>query len=228
MLLDRNAVSSTGTPVDTTRSPPSIQQVAEALRNGACPDDQAFDRFLPEELRLISGQYWTPLVVAQRAAQWLEEFQIRTVVDIGSGPGKFCVAAALKGDCHFLGLEHRPGLVAAARQLAHVFQVDHRVRFQDGAFEPHSAPVADAYYLYNPFGENLFGGDEHLEDVELTRERFSRDVAAVGELLSRADDGTFLVTYNGFGAKPPPCYREVRVDRELPNVLRMWRKVASA
>jgi SAM-dependent methyltransferase len=206
---------------DLDQSPASI---AEKLRRRAWVDDRAFDRFLPEKLRLLSSQYWTPLVVALRAAQWFQELHIGTVVDVGSGPGKFCVAAALAGQCRFVGLEHRPSLVAAARELAQLFDLESRVSFREEEFDPRSTPVADAYYLYNPFDENIVGGDALLDDVELTRERHARDLAAVDELLWRARVGTYLFAYNGFGAKPPLAYREVRLDRELPNVLRAWQK----
>ena len=59
----------------------------------------------PKGLRGVSGQHWTQLVVAKRAAEWLDALRIRIVVDIGSGVGKFCVAAALVGHCRFTGLE---------------------------------------------------------------------------------------------------------------------------
>jgi len=79
--------------------------------------------------------------------------------------------------------------------------------------------------MYNPFGENLFGLEDRLDDdVELCGARYLRDVAAVERLLRDAPAGTFLLTYNGFGGDLPADYREVRVDRELPSVLRMWRK----
>src|SRR5688572_31833715 len=91
----------------------AARNVARALRAGRCPMDCAFDRFLPADLRRVSDEHWTPLVAALRAAQWLDEAGVRTVVDIGSGAGKFCVAAALAGHCRFKGLEHRRRLVRA-------------------------------------------------------------------------------------------------------------------
>jgi predicted RNA methylase len=207
---------------------PWAQNLADALRAGQCPTDAAFDRFLPYELRLLSSEHWTPLVAALRAAQWLDEVGAHTVVDIGSGAGKFCVAAALAGRCRFTGLEHRARLVMAARELARVFEVDDRVRFSHSVFGRTPTPAADAYYLYNPFGENVFGSEQSFgEDVEVTEERYARDIATVESLLECAPDGTYLVTYNGFGGRVPRSYESVRIDRELPNVLCMWRRVRS-
>lgn len=214
------------TPVDARSSPRFIVQ---ALRSGRLPSDRVFDRFLPSELRALSGQYWTPLAVAARAAEWLDQLDVQTVVDIGSGTGKFCVAAALLADARFTGIEQRPRLVDAARQLASTFELNQRITFLHSTFGEAPIPKADAYYMYNPFGENLFGLEDRLDsDVELCGARYLRDVAAVERLLHDASVGTFLLTYNGFGGELPADYREVRVDRELPSVLRMWRKTKKA
>jgi SAM-dependent methyltransferase len=199
--------------------------VAAALRTGQCPADRAFDCFLPDELRTVSGQYWTPLAVAKRAADWFDDLQVRTVVDIGSGAGKFCVATALAGDCRFIGVEQRSRLVAAARTLARVFDVDERVRFVHGAVGEVVMPAADAYYLYNPFGVYFFGPPEHDDgDVAFTETRRSRDVAAVEDLLRGARLGTCVLTYNGFGGLMPAGYERIRVDLNMPGELCLWRR----
>ena len=70
--------------VDSSPMKCAAQYLAEMMRTGSCPNDRSFDRFLPEPLRLVSPEYWTPLAVAKRAADWLEDLGIRTVVDIGS------------------------------------------------------------------------------------------------------------------------------------------------
>ena len=203
----------------------NVVNVAEALRTGRCPADRAFDCFLPDELRVVSGQYWTPLVVAKRAASWFDDLRVRTVVDIGSGAGKFCVAAALVGHCRLLGLEQRGRLVASARTLARLFDVDDRVSFVEGVLGQIATPVADAYYLYNPFGEYLFHSNDHRDnDVKRRDERYARDVATVQDILHRARFGTCVLTYNGFGGQVPSSYRQIRVDNTLPNTLRLWRK----
>jgi hypothetical protein len=104
--------------------------------------------------------------------------------------------------------------------------VSDRVSFVCASLGDVALPEADAYYLYNPFGENLFGPLDCLdEDVELGRERFVRDITLVHQMLDGAPIGTHLVTYNGFGGFVPVAFEEVEADLEMPNVLRMWRKV---
>lgn len=208
---------------------PPVREVAEALRNGFCPPDHVFDRFLPRDLRLASSVFWTPLAVAARAARWLEECHVKTVVDIGSGSGKFCVAGALTGGCRFIGIEHRPYLVEAARSLARLFEVEARVSFDNVVFGRTRAPEAEAYYLYNPFGENILGRRYHLdEDVELTDTRYQRDVAATEALLHDARLGTYILTLNGFGGRVPLNYETIRSDSDSPSGLWMFRKARRA
>jgi hypothetical protein len=102
------------------------------------------------------------------------------------------------------------------------------VTFVEGALGEVPTPEADVYYLFNPFGENLFSEPEHIDDtVSLHRERFDRDVAMVEELLMQAPLGTHLLTYNGFGGMVPGSYREVRIELNLPCPLRLWKKTRS-
>jgi predicted RNA methylase len=164
-----------------------------------------------------------------RVGQWLEHFGIKTITDIGSGAGKFCVAAAIASPgCSFTGIEQRPRLVTAARSLARLFGVEDRVRFVSGVLGRFPVPETEAYYLFNPFGENLFGPDEHLDaDVEMSSERYERDIASARRLFEHAREGTYVVKYNGFGARMPASYEQILVDREQPNVLRLWRKKRS-
>jgi hypothetical protein len=205
------------------------RRVAESLRAGKCPPDFAFDRFLPHRLRAASHFFWTPLSVAVRGAQWLEECGVRSVVDIGSGPGKFCVAGALASRCRFIGLEHRPECVMAARELARRFGVSDRVCFLEGTLGVRHVPKAQAYYFYNPFAENLFGPSERLDDeVPLCIDRFTRDVALAVDLLRAADVGTYVLTYNGLGGPLPDGYVQVRVTFDLPSVLRLWCKTGTS
>jgi predicted RNA methylase len=201
------------------------QRVVETLKSHGAPPDEDFDQFFSERMRRLSSRHWTPLAVVARAAQWLDECNVRTVVDIGSGAGKFCVAAALAGRCHLTGLEHRAELVAASRELARRFGVQDRTSFIHGALGEVPLPRADAYYLFNPFEENLLPPGERIDlNVELGAERSRRDIASVQSLLASTAAGTYVVVYADFGGCLPAAYRRIRVDRELRQPLSLWRK----
>lgn len=200
--------------------------VATSLRSGTCPPDAVFDAFLPSDLQKVAWVHWTPLLVARRVAEWFALLGVERVVDLGSGAGKFCVAASLLCDAHFLGIEHRARLVHAARDLAQTFGVSDRVRFVHATIQD-DLPPADAYYLYNPFGENLFGCEDHLDqDVEISPPRHTRDVETLVRALDAAPAGTIVVTLNGIGGGMPFSYVEIRTNRNLPSVLRMFKKTS--
>lgn len=209
-----------------TVSPPSPWEVADALRRGDCASDREFDRFMPPRLAVVSARYWTPLRVAVRAAAWLDELNIRSLVDIGSGAGKFCVATAIMSRCTFLGLEHRKDLVATARALAEVFGVQARVSFIEETFGDAPLPEAQCYYFFNPFLEAMLEPEAWLDDqVEHGECRYDRELLAVEHWLSQAPVGTYVLTYNGLGTDLPRTFTEIRSDQSFPCNLRLYRKV---
>jgi predicted RNA methylase len=204
---------------------PNVERVVAALREGRCPPDRMFDYFLPQALRRVSTCHWTPLVAAARAAQWIDDLDIRSVVDVGAGAGKFCVIGALASAAEFQGIEQRAALVDVAEGLAQRFGVSERVRFRCGALEPRAIPAAEAYYVYNPFGENLLLREEQIDlDVELSTRRFEREVRRFEALMQMLPRGSYILSYNGFGGRMPTTYVELRVDDSLPSVLRLWQK----
>ncbi len=215
--------------VTTTRADPRNERVAArrlalALRDGHCPPDAAFDRFLPASLRALSPHHWTPLPVVKRASEWLDSLGIRCVVDIGAGAGKFCVAGALFSGCRFIGLEQRPSRVASAHTLARLFGVDDRVRFVCGALGQVPTPVGDAYYFFNPFDNALGDMDDQETGVGLRIDQHQPAVTIAEAILRRAPGGTCVLTHYGFGGRVPESYRLIRFDLALTGGLRLWRK----
>src|ERR1700730_11082711 len=81
-------------------------------------EDEKFDRIYPQEIRELSSLCWTPVAVAAEAAKMLVTASGLRVLDIGCGPGKFCLVGASLTDGRFTGVEQRSGLVAEARQAA--------------------------------------------------------------------------------------------------------------
>lgn len=204
----------------------SPREIVEAVSEGRYVPEREFDRYLPEDLRAISARHWTPLKVAVHGARWLAARGARTVVDVGSGAGKFCVAGALATDLTFSGIEQRERLVDVARGLARLFRVSERVTFSRGVFDGSPLPPADAYYLFNPFGENILDGDDHIDhDVELSDSRYLRDLDAMEQTLRGAPVGTYFLLYNGFGGAIPGTYDEVQPDHTTPDLLCLWQRV---
>jgi predicted RNA methylase len=174
--------------------------------------DAAFDALLPAELAARSRQHFTPAPDALAVGAWLDELGVGSLCDLGAGVGKLCIVAALAAPrCRFVALERRASLVAVGRAIAGRLGVADRVAFVEG--DVGGAPIEpfEAYYLYNPFGENLLPTDERIDEaVDWSDARWERDVAATEALLARAPRGTWLVTHDGFGGAVPADYALVR------------------
>lgn len=201
-----------------------VARIAAAIRARQPLGDDDFDQLLPADARRISRMYWTRLAVALQIAQWLEEWRITSVVDVGSGVGKFCAVAALAlPQLRVIGIEQRPALVEVARALVRALQLEARVSFEVGSIA--AVPAAAAYYFYNPFSENHYRPETRIDEaVEHSGRRFIEDVSAAEQLLSDAPTGTHVITYNGFGGQMPGTYIRIRREERFPSVLEMWRK----
>src|SRR4029453_12415216 len=81
-------------------------------------EDEKFDRIYPARIRKLSPLQWTPVCVAAEAAKLLVTVPSTRVLDIGCGPGNFCLVAAALTDGRFAGIEQRADLATAARKAA--------------------------------------------------------------------------------------------------------------
>ncbi len=187
--------------------------------------DRAFDSMLPAGARAASSLFWTPVSVAARAARLLVTGPRTRVLDIGSGVGKFCIVGAASTVGHFVGIEQRGHLVRIAEETARRIGVE-RTQFVHGTVDAVRCADFDAFYLYNPFEENLCGSDERLDDtVSLSEERFCADVERVQTIFGGAPVGTRVVTFNGFGGDMPADYRLVTTDSRWRSYLDLWVKM---
>jgi predicted RNA methylase len=202
---------------------PTVGLVRDALKRRLAVPDVVFDAVYPCWAQEVSHRFWTPVHVAVDAATALRRAGATHVLDVGSGVGKFAVVAALAAGLNVTGVEHRPQLVASARSAAARYQAS--VRFVCARIEEVDARAFDAFYLFNPFGENLVGADEQLDDaVTLSSKRFAEDVTLVERWLEDAPAGTSLVTYNGFGGRIPGSYRMTSSQPSGRHFVRLWRK----
>jgi predicted RNA methylase len=199
------------------------RSIAATLRRRARVSDSSFDCIYPELIQRASGRYWTPVNVALTAARWLTDMHCRNVFDVGAGPGKFCIVAKLAAALSVHGIEQRAPLVEAARSVAASYEAD--VAFEHGTVEAVDPGRFEAFYFYNPFGENYYTGDDRFDDqVELSATRCARDLASVEGWLDRAAVGTCVLTFHGFGGRIPDTYRLVRSLDSDAGVLRLWVK----
>src|SRR3954467_12244399 len=97
-------------------------------------EDDVFAVQLPRRMQMKSALHFTPVTVARRAAHLLAPKAGMRILDVGAGPGKFCVVAARElPSCTFTGVELRPHLVKLARKVAARAGVDNTVFIEGNA-----------------------------------------------------------------------------------------------
>lgn len=225
------SVGRPGLPVPGSRDAlpcsPRLDAIVDAVRRGETVVNWAFDGIYPDAIGQLSARHWTPVDVARRAAGLLVMNDTSRVLDVGAGVGKLCLVGALTTAGRFTGIEQRGRLVELARSAALRYGA-HRAEYQQGDLRDIDWEPFDAFYFYNSFGENQLDPADWIDDsVELSRERFERDVAAALARLEHARIGTRVVTYHGLGARPPRGYERVACDPAGSGTLDLWVKVRS-
>ena len=184
-------------------------------------EDEKFDQIYPARIRKLSRLQWTPVGVAAEAAKLLVTAPGTRVLDIGCGPGKFCLVAASRSDGNFTGIEQRADLAAAARTAASALQLDN-VEIVHGNVTDLAFARYDAFYVYNPFEENMARGHKIDSAVPLSPVLFKRYNNYVAAQLGAKPIGTRVVTYAGYADEIPACYGcEMTLFRDE---LKLWIK----
>ena len=195
------------------------------MPSAARPDDALFDAVYPPAIRLVSRRFWTPVTVARRAAELLRAAGARRVLDVGAGVGKFVLAAAsVAPEVDFVGIEQRAYLVEIARSARRRLGIAN-AHFHVAEATAMSWDAFDGLYFFNPLAENLFDEGDWLDDrVELTKQRFAREVLRVESALRKAPLGTAVVTYHGSSGRIPGCYDLRASEPAGSDRLRLWTK----
>ncbi len=175
---------------------------------------------------LLSSQevvdcHWTPPEVARVAAQMLVTKLGTRVLDIGSGSGEFCLIGALTTGGHFTGVEQRGHLVKVAVQRAQERGI-REVQFISANITEISFRDYEAFYLFNPFQENLMPMLKIDSSVELSQALYEDYTRHVANELEEAPVGTRVVTYIGGYAAIPSCYEAQ--DQAFQGDLTLWVK----
>ncbi|MBC7695073.1 MAG: class I SAM-dependent methyltransferase [Burkholderiales bacterium] len=183
--------------------------------------EQSFDRFLPAYLKTASRLYFTPIEVAKKAAEWLTETNASRILDIGAGTGKFCITGAKYSDSHFYGVEHRESLAKTGNTIAQHFGLNNVSIFHANILDI-SFSEYDAFYLFNPFYENLEFVKRLNDEVELEENMYQVYLNHTEEQLDKAQAGTRLVTYHGNNFEVPNSYK--KETEAFNGELKLWIK----
>ena len=183
--------------------------------------DAAFDTLYPLHIRNLSQLHWTSLDIALEASNFLASPGAR-VLDIGSGVGKFCIAAAVyHPNTQFFGIEQRKELFTFAKRAQEEVGVEN-VHFNYGNLMDLSYENYDHYYFYNSFYENIEPGSRIDNSVDTSFELYNQYTEYVYDMLSSRPAGTKLVTYHTKDKQIPASYK--LIDNSYSRFLKMWVK----
>jgi predicted RNA methylase len=202
-----------------------MRSYAKRLRSGERVSDDEFDAVYPEQVKSVSFRHWTPVTVARRAAQLLTQTGATKVLDVGAGPGKFCIIGALTTAAEFTGIEQRPNLVELAEGAASRFGAD-RARVVRANIVTFDCSPFNGFYFFNPFQEQIENDPLPIDGtLERSRTLYNMYVAAATANLIRAAPGTAVVTYHGFGGPMPPHYQRVHREATPRAEIVLWVRV---
>lgn len=183
--------------------------------------EENFNNCLPDYLKARSQRFFTPFDVAKTATEWLTEDGKKSILDIGAGIGKFCIAGAACSDSFFCGIEYRPSLAKIANELIVKFNIANAV-VQNGDVTEIDFENFDAFYLYNPFFENLIPGLRLNNEVELRMSLYAYYFNHTEKKLDKTKSGTRLVTYHGNNFEVPGSFSKVKESKG--GTLKLWIK----
>lgn len=185
--------------------------------------DYLFDQHLPAYVRARSRQYWTPVAIASRVGAIFYALGARKILDVGSGPGKFCiVAGSACPELELLGVEQRPGLIRIGKRLVDQLGLTN-VQFRQANATELPWRDYDGFYFFNPFAENVFREEARFDDSTLlSTSRFGAELLQVEQLLAMARIGTVVVTYHGLGGPIPASYDLVADQVAGSGRIRTW------
>jgi SAM-dependent methyltransferase len=185
--------------------------------------DIRFNQLYPSSIQLLARHHWTPLVIARKAASFLASENEARILDIGSGVGKFCLAAAFhKPHAFFTGIEQRENLVHHANAANEILHLENAL-FIHGNFTQIDFRHYDHFYFYNAFYENLAGTDKIDECIEYSGELYNYYNRYLFRQLEQKPPGTRLASFHSLGDEIPPGYHAVGVEME--GLLKFWIKI---
>ncbi|MES1219711.1 MAG: class I SAM-dependent methyltransferase [Bacteroidota bacterium] len=185
--------------------------------------DAQFNHVYPTSIQSLAQRHWTPLVVAKKAAGFLAAEKNVKILDIGSGVGKFCLAAAhYKPDAFYYGIEQRKRLVSHAEVAKEILRTEN-VSFINGNFTQLDFRDYDHFYFYNSFYENIAGTEKIDKSIDYSLELYNYYNRYLYKQLEQKPPGTRVASFHSLEDEIPQGYHIV--GSEINDLLKFWIKI---
>ncbi len=137
-----------------------MSQVEQKVRDHFHADAHRFDAIYDERKGLVTRfiDNWWRGVVRKRLElnlEKLEPIKGKTILDVGCGSGRFCIAYAERGAAHVVGVDFAVAMIDIANDIARAAGVAAQCEFIAGAFPaavaaagPFDASTANGFFDY--------------------------------------------------------------------------------
>lgn len=191
------------------------------LKENYLRSDTDFNELYPPDIQMLARRHWTQIDIAQQAATFLA-CDGGKILDIGSGVGKFCLAAAYYAPhAQFFGVEQRKYLINHALRAQQLLGVPNAT-FINANFTQLDLQEYDHFYFFNSFYENLDDMDRIDENIAYSEGLYEYYVRYLYKCLDALPAGTKIATYHSLEEEIPGGYE--LVGSHSDNNLRFWKK----
>lgn len=185
--------------------------------------DLHFNQLYPLFIQQLTPRHWTPLSVARKAANFLNMEKNVKILDIGSGAGKFCMAAAYyQPEGVYYGVEQRQVLVQCGQEAKEILGLEN-VFFIHGNFTQLDFREYDHFYFYNAFYENLVDTQKIDNSIEYSEQLYHYYCRYLYKQLEQKPPGTRIATFHSLEDELPATYQVV--GSEMNGLLKFWIKI---
>ncbi|NML21230.1 methyltransferase domain-containing protein [Pseudoflavitalea sp. G-6-1-2] len=175
--------------------------------DGCFSSETKFCSLVPDLSSELNEVHWAPLRIIRKSVEFLAHRENLKILDIGSGIGKFCLAAAsYKSDAHFYGVEQRASLIERAEALKHDLGLPN-ITFLHKNFTQLDLGSFDGFFFYNAFFENIPGAYRIDESIEFSKELYDYYTHYLYNELSVLQPGVRIATYCSWDDEIPPTFK---------------------
>ena len=185
--------------------------------------DEDFDLIFSPEVRSHSQVHWTPIAVAKKAAEVLQEMKVEKILDVGSGCGKFCLLTSILSEMQVTGVEQRDFLSLAAKKAKNSFRLNN-LNFINGSAFDLSWKEFDCVYFFNPFYEQKTPERRMKNDQPMSESLFNTFYQMTLARLREQKKGSKVMTYHGLGGALPNEYSLLYHKSIGTDFLKIWIK----